>query len=619
MLPETVEIYSPRNLPPLKQRVQDFMPYLESLTLQELRTLYASFTGENPPARNKHDLIIKYAEALAFPTPEAFKEWIEHLPPLARRILRWVVRDGYVPVVLIEKEAGEPVLVVDTTYAWRKVYSLKPEFRLSFLSMQRARSVLILTILPVFRNALLPWLVPPAEPADCVLKTPPAAFWSNSLRIAESFPLLCDTLRELLPSCLSGGVLPEKLVRGGFKKREIQTLRTSSGFPAFGSASAPDCAELAARFVLCMTNFNPRRPPEGQEALRKLTADFFNNKTLFNDFMLPPDRKYLEFNILTDHLSRTPGYYLEGANRELPLSRSVFQDILRMVARDGRWFDADILADRIRQSGMVFAFCNASLEDSLKIKADALDIGGLTYEAEEYDNDFNPTGVFRHELLVKPVFKAYCLLFAALGLLDISFKDPPLRRHYHGKALPISPYDCLGAIRITELGLWCLRFTTRLPPRPERNYQAIADRELYLVTVQGNSLERQVYLDRIGVKLGENRWRISPASFIAGCENKHQIDDRISRFKFLIDPQPAPHWEALFDKVLNRAGLFDQRRAEVLVYQLPEDRALAEELLSDPALKPIALRAEGKLLVVPAKNHRKFLAFLNDHGISHFG
>jgi hypothetical protein len=127
-----------------------------------------------------------------------------------------------------------------------------------------------------------------------------------------------------------------------------------------------------------------------------------------------------------------------------------------------------------------------------------------------------------------------------------------------------------------------------------------------------------VYLDRIGVKLGENRWRISPASFIAGCEDKRQIEDRVTRFKSLIDPAPAPHWEALFDKVLSRAGLFDDRRAEVVVYQLPDDRPLAEELLSDPALKPIALRAEGKLLVVPAKNYRKFLAFLTDHGISSF-
>jgi hypothetical protein len=55
-----------------------------------------------------------------------------------------------------------------------------------------------------------------------------------------------------------------------------------------------------------------------------------------------------------------------------------------------------------------------------------------------------------------------------------------------------------------------------------------------------------------------------------------------------------------------------------MVYKLPDDRELAEELLSDPALKTIALRAEGKLLVVLSKNYRKFLSFLDDHGISHF-
>jgi hypothetical protein len=58
------------------------------------------------------------------------------------------------------------------------------------------------------------------------------------------------------------------------------------------------------------------------------------------------------------------------------------------------------------------------------------------------------------------------------------------------------------------------------------------------LTVQGSSLERTVYLDRIGRKLGPDRWRISPDSFIAGCADKKQIEERTHKFKALIDPSP---------------------------------------------------------------------------------
>jgi hypothetical protein len=163
-----------------------------------------------------------------------------------------------------------------------------------------------------------------------------------------------------------------------------------------------------------------------------------------------------------------------------------------------------------------------------------------------------------------------------------------------------------------------LGLTEKRPARPRAEYQAIADKELLLVTVQGNSLERTVYLDRIGRKLGQNRWRISPDSFIAGCIDKKQIEERITKFKALIDPDPAPHWIALFEKVVNRSGLFDEALDDMLVYPLPSDPNLAEELLRDTEFRALVHRAEGELFVVPEKHRKKFLAVLNKHGIAVF-
>jgi hypothetical protein len=287
------------------------------------------------------------------------------------------------------------------------------------------------------------------------------------------------------------------------------------------------------------------------------------------------------------------------------------------IAKDGRCFDADKLAEHIKITAKRFAFGESDYESYLKINASLLDLDGIAYSCNHYE-DLRATGILRYHILVKPLFKAYCYIFAALGLLEISQKVPPLVLTKKTKLLPLSPYDSLKTIRITKFGLWCLGLSSEKPPKPCHEYQAIADKELLLVTVQGSSLERTVYLDRIGVKLGEDRWRVSPASFIVGCETKKQIEDRIARFKALIDPAPAPHWLELFDKVGSRTGLFGRCRSDMLVYDLPEDRKVTEELLRNPALKGIAFRAEGEMLLVPAKNQKKFLALLNEHGIAGF-
>jgi hypothetical protein len=358
------------------------------------------------------------------------------------------------------------------------------------------------------------------------------------------------------------------------------------------------------------------RPKNTYAEIKNLIRHFFSEETRFPNQWHSTDRNILECSLLIDHLSKTPGYYLDE-NKELPPSRKVLKELLYLIAEDGRSFDADKLAAYLTGHWDTFSFCSADYEKTLKLKADTLKIGGLVYENNGY-TEFNPTTCFRNDFLVKPVFKAYCYLFASLGLLAITQKQPPLIRTVKGKKKPLSPYDSLDTLRITDFGRWCLGLTDKQPALPEQQYEAIADRELFLVTVRGTSLERKVYLDRIGRKLGEDRWRISAGSFIAGCADKKEIEERVASFKRLIDPEPSPHWEALFQKVCSRAGLFDEKRSDVLVYRLPEDRALQTELLFDPALKTIALRCEGNMLVVPAKKMKQFTAFLGEHGIAVF-
>ena len=588
---------------------------LEQVPMEQLREIYKTLVGKLPVVR-KAELIQMLAGALDFKTKDSFHQWFDYLPPLTQNVLSAMVFNDFLPVSVLEKKFKETFLIKDSRYAWEKRLLLNEKLNLAFLKLDRYNAQYTLG-LPVFlRKALSPWLEPPPEAdiANCVSDdTRPG--WDNSQLIADSYPLLCDTVIQLFADIPEAE--REKTVKG-FKKKQMAELRVSSGFLDFDidNAFCPDSIDLTLRFMLCMKGFKPVRPKDAYEEIRNMVTGFFGKDSLYKKTWYYPDRNYLEYNVCIDHLSRTPGYYLENYEG-LPTSRETFHKILLDVAKDGRRFDADKLAEHIKVTAKKFGFSGSEFEKTLRIRASLLEVDGIAYSCEYYE-DFHVYGILRFPLLVKPLFKAYCYIFAALGLLEITWQTPPLAITKVTKPYPISPYDSLKTIRITKLGLWCLGLSSEKPPLPRQEYQAIADKELFLVTVQGNSLERTVYLDRIGIKLGEDRWRVSPASFISGCESKKHIEDRIERFKKLIDPAPAPHWLELFDKALTRAGLFGHYRNDVLVYSLGENRKIAEELLRDPELKNIAFRAEGRMLIVPARNQKKFLALLNEHGIASF-
>jgi len=614
--------------PVQRKRIENNLAGLKS---DELKTLY-KFLFRKTTAISKAELIRIIGECLCFPTVGRFKEWFFALPDLIQKIYYRGTFSDYIPVPVLEKELGTSIASKDTRYSWEHKWKILPELGSAFLSLHEYYGCLFISIPGFLREILTVWLVPPVsvELPDCritdkqersspehtSLERSSTESRDNSLLISDIYPLLCDALLIMMEGM--GESNPEKAVRNGFKKREINELRVSTGFLPFKmeNEDTPSGIDIASRFILCMHNFKPKRPKDGHEGIRELVQNFFSEKSIYPKSWDFPDRAYIEYNICIDHLSRTPGYYLEHYEG-IPPSRKIFRDILLYVAGDGNWFDADKLAEYIRLREDTFLFCDRYIEYRLKVKGETINLDELTLTSG-YEEEFHPDGVMRYYLLIRPLLKAYCYIFAALGLLEITQESPPLVRTYRKKQYPFSIYDSLRTIRITELGRWCLGLTDERPPKPSHDYQAIADRELFLVTVQGNSLERRVYLDRIGQHLGEDRWRISPASFIAGCINKHQITDRIERFKSLIDPNPAPHWEQLFRKVIDRAGLFDVKRSDMMIFNLPEDREIQEELLRDPEIKRIIRRVEGRMVVVSARDQSKFYALLGEHGIAHF-
>jgi hypothetical protein len=597
-----------------------FKPYselvdaLNVIHIDGLKSLYSQFFGKLDGLPKKAELVRLIAQALSFSTKMSFCAWFNALPDLTQRLIHVTFYEEYVALKPLEMDLGISIVRKEKQY-WQEEWHFFKEHKLSFFPIHLCNDQPCTSLPRFLRLIVEPWF-PSRQVSldDCLAAQPVAPVWDNSSAAPDSLPLVYDALCEQLEVSTLGDM--EKNVRKGFGKKECVNLRKATGFAPFpAEMPAPDSVDLVARFVLIMSSFKPKRPDDGQEGIRALVSAFFSETTQYPSLQTPPDRHYLEYSMLLEHFSTT---YLSVNSKEMPSARAVFRDLLHKIAADGRCFDANKLAGFIKRSGKAFCINDFGRDRDLRLNAESITVNELTYSISSHETAFSPQYTLHFPLLVRPLFKAYCYLFASLGLLEITQMQPALARAHRGSATPISPYDSLATIRVTAFGRWCLGLTEERPVKPAQQYEAIADKELFLVTVKGSSLERTLYLDHIGVKLGEDRWRVSPATFISGCVNQHQIEDRIKRFKALIDPKPAPHWTQLFEKLLSRAGLFDTPRDDVLVYNLPEDRESSEELLRDPALKHIAFRAEGRLLVVPTGKERAFFALLAEHGIAHF-
>ncbi|GHV75938.1 hypothetical protein AGMMS49942_07590 [Spirochaetia bacterium] len=620
-IPQRIETRTPRILPPeqeLKKKLNGMLGQFNMDYLHEVRRCL--FGLSEAPRRLKAALVSEVANALCFTDIEKFNAWFYALPSLTQGILWYACFEEYVPAKIIEERYGVSLIYKEQDIPWRRdEWHFKKETLLDFLFVSQCYEYPIISLPRYLKAAFKHWFVPLPETflENCLCNEDGAQkepVYNNSIAIVESFPLLCDALRQTLEG-MDG---PEKeKARVGFKKGTITDLQNASGFLPFpiGGDHAPNSVDIAARFIMLMNNSKVSRPENPYTAMRELIRHFFSTESRLPQKYHSTDRNVLDASLLLDHLAKT--MYRLDEYSSLPYSRTVLKEILHLLADDGRSFDAGKLADYLTYNWDSFSFSGEGFETQCNLKVDILKLGGMVYESKNYGG-FYTFKNFRKDFIVKPAFKAYCYLFASLGILAITQKEPALVRTVKDKEYPLSPYDSLDSVRVTDFGRWCLGITDMLPGLPEQKYEAIADKTLFLVTIRGKSLERRVYLDRIGRKLGEDRWRISAGSFIAGCANKNEIEERIVSFRRLIDGNPGPHWKALFQKVCARAGLFDEQRNDVRVYSLPEDKELRTELLADPALKTVALRCEGNMLVVPVKKMKQFTAFLEEHGIAGF-
>jgi hypothetical protein len=578
---------------------------LNHLTVTRLRALYRLFFPMGNTNRSREELSAIILRALWFENQEKFDEWFAVFSDSEQAIIRKLVFYKAFPVTLLEAETGSDII-----FTRQELYSISfkvnPGFKLHPLEFYLSNEVFVMVMPEVLQIAFMPFLKPPEyHGADDAVSGETVVF-NNAHNFTVMFELFYETIangRWLLHEFPNQN--PMKLV-----KKEVAAMYRESGFPRFPDCSfpLPDSLGLAAAFVLCQ---NQGQLPKNNVSLREMVRRFFCWKP--DDF---PDYyyfagSYFEGLLLGAYMKKRGPIGFE-CTHERPVMRTIFFDFLKSIENRDSPAVMNELFSCVLAKG-VFRFSTVDVTHYYRLKASSLTIEGITYRSDE--NEIVPEHALFFELITKPLFQAYCFVFCALGCLEITVTEPSLNVEQNNKAIPVSPYDGIRTVRLTEFGKWCLGFTEQLPSEEAQNFEITADAALLYVTLRGKSLERQVFLDKIGVRIGEERWTINAASFASGCTEKNEITERIKKFHALVDEHPAAHWKAFFTQIERNAGAITEKTDAFLVYHIDMNRETRASLMSNPEFRRLARFAEDNLVLVKKGSRSKFLSILADCGI----
>ena len=205
-----------------------------------------------------------------------------------------------------------------------------------------------------------------------------------------------------------------------------------------------------------------------------------------------------------------------------------------------------------------------------------------------------------NKLVYKPYISGALFLFAAFGLLEISYNEidtTTLNKTYY------SPYDGLQYLRLTPLG----EYITGLSSQYTADIEAPAnklhfDEDSMIILAQGDLGLTDVMLGGYAQKEGPGRYRVTSSIFLKDCTTKKSIEDKVKLFKKTTAANLPPYWTDVFNTWIENAKKIKEKIL-INVFTIPQAaKELQGILAKDAVIKQLIYKAEGFHILVEPEN-----------------
>lgn len=320
--------------------------------------------------------------------------------------------------------------------------------------------------------------------------------------------------------------------------------------------------------------------------LRKYFQDFFTKGK--DDFHFLTNLGYLKFKyfpsehsiLKSNKMTRSAIYFLfEQLKTDNWYSLSNIRDFL--IFNNKELFEIDPVLDN--------AYINVN--------------DGYGFSSREYIDiaDFD-------RLFLIPYLKSICFTLASVGLLDIAYNLPS------DQAGLVSPFDGLKYIKLSELGAFVFNKSKNLELDTTRSESKLIvdDKRLYIY-LKGDDPIKESLLDKVAYKIKTGYYKVDYASFLKNLKNHQEIKEKIDDFKSFLPEQLPEIWQ-LFLKMLKSRSHNPLKSLPYYVFEVFDDDELLDYFASDPVLRKLHIKAEGKKVLIERGDFRKVTKRLKELG-----
>ena len=215
--------------------------------------------------------------------------------------------------------------------------------------------------------------------------------------------------------------------------------------------------------------------------------------------------------------------------------------------------------------------------------------------------------------VIEPFIKSILFILSALGVLEIYYDLPSENNALYLKHGYLSKFDGLKAVKFTNLGKYIFDRQEKYDFKEEEEGEAILEDDRLIVTILGESPVKVLFLESIGIRIADNKFKITQESFLKKVSSKTSLFEKIDEFKKKIQPEFNDLWKKFFEELLKKMESV-QLVPEYRVLKLEQDKNLINIITKDRRLSNIILKAENFHILIKEQDVEKLANVLKENG-----
>lgn len=236
-------------------------------------------------------------------------------------------------------------------------------------------------------------------------------------------------------------------------------------------------------------------------------------------------------------------------------------------------------------------------------------INEANYERTKLSNYFD-----YKTYLIEPFIKSVLFILNVLGAIEIYYDLPSEKNSLYLKQGYLSKYNGIKAIKFTELGKYIFDRKDNYDfNEEEEEGESILDEERLIVTLIGDSPIKILFLEKVGIKIAENKYKITKESFLRKINNIDELELVVGEFKKKIGKSENDVWIKFFKELEGRMKSIKLVN-NYKVIKLEKDNELISFITKNEKISKLILKAENFHIIVADENIEEFVKILRENG-----